>query len=190
MSIFSHPRYHLKKQAIALTGKFRIYDPNGQLVLFSQQKMFKLKEDIRVFADESRSQEVLAILARQVIDFSAAYDVIDSASGQKVGVLRRKGLRSVIRDKWEILDAADRPIGYIEEDSTFLALFRRFLTNLVPQNYDGFIGNTRVADFRQRFNPFRYELDIDFSMDTAGLLDRRLGLAAAILLAAIEGRQQ
>jgi len=30
---------------------------------------------------------------------------------------------------------------------------------------------------------------VDFSMDSAHQLDRRLGLAAAILLAAIEGKQ-
>jgi hypothetical protein len=47
----------------------------------------------------------------------------------------------------------------------------------------------RVADLKQRFNPFRYELDLDFSMDTTNRLDRRLGIAAGILLAAIEGKQ-
>jgi hypothetical protein len=51
------------------------------------------------------------------------------------------------------------------------------------------MGETRVADLRQRFNLFRYELDVDFSFDPARRLDRRLGLAAAILLAAIEGKQ-
>ncbi|HET9914937.1 MAG TPA: hypothetical protein VFQ13_23815, partial [Anaerolineales bacterium] len=63
--IFQFPTYLLKRQALALTGKFRIYDPAGRLVLFSEQKMFKLREDIRVFSDESKSQEVLSIKARQ-----------------------------------------------------------------------------------------------------------------------------
>ena len=57
------------------------------------------------------------------------------------------------------------------------------------QNYDITMGQNVVADLKQRFNLFRYELDIDFSMDTANKLDPRLGIAAAILLAAIEGRQ-
>jgi hypothetical protein len=33
-------------------------------------------------------------------------------------------------------------------------------------------------------------LNLDFTMDTAQQLDRRLGIAAGILLAAIEGRQE
>jgi hypothetical protein len=51
------------------------------------------------------------------------------------------------------------------------------------------VGETRVADLKQRFNPLRYELDLDFSMDTTQRLDRRIGIAAGILLAAVEGKQ-
>jgi uncharacterized protein YxjI len=189
--IFQHPTYLLKRQAIALTGKFRFYDPMGKLVMFSEQKMFKLREDIRVFSDESKAQEVLSIKARQILDFSAAYDVVDTAMNQKVGVLRRKGLRSLLRDEWEVLDASDSVKGLLFEDSVGLALLRRLvLGNWLPQNYDITFGQTRVADLRQNFNLFRYELNLDFSMDTSHQLDRRLGIAAGILLAAIEGRQE
>jgi len=189
-SIFQYDHYLLKRQVFALTGKFRYYDPNGNLIMFSEQKMFKLREDIRVFADESKMQEVLQIKARQIIDFSAAYDVIDSAYNQKVGVLRRKGMRSILRDEWEVLDANDQLIGQLFEDSPGLAMLRRLLLgSLLPQNYDLTVGGQRVVDLKQRFNLFRYELDVDFSFDTARVLDRRVGLAAGILLAAIEGRQ-
>jgi hypothetical protein len=190
-SAFQKNNYLLKRQAIALTGKFRIYDPNGQLVLYSQQKMFKLKEDIRVFSDENMAQELLLIQARQIIDFSAAYDIIDPAYDQKIGVLRRKGFRSILRDEWEILDAFDQLIGVLQEDSPARALLRRFLLgSLLPQDYDVLIRDQRVADLRQNFNLFRYELNLDFSMDSGKLFDRRLGIAAGILLATIEGRQK
>lgn len=188
--IFQHQSYLLKRQAIALTGKFRFYDPLGNLVMFSEQKMFRLREDIRVYSDETKTQEVLSIQARQIIDFSAAYDVIDTAYNQKVGALRRRGLSSILRDEWEVLNASDNVVGKLFEDSIGLALLRRLLLgSLLPQNYDIALGETRVADLRQNFNPFRYELNLDFSMDTAQRLDRRLGIAAGILLAAVEGKQ-
>ena len=188
---FQHNTYLLKRQVFALTGKFRIYDPMENLVLYSEQKMFRLREDIRVYADEGKTQEVLMIKARQIIDFSAAYDVMDSASGQKVGALRRKGWRSLLRDEWEVLDVNDQIIGLLFEDSMRLALLRRFLLgSLLPQNYDLTLGTERVADLKQCFNLFAYQLDLDFSMDIARKLDRRLGIAAGILLAAIEGKQR
>lgn len=186
---FQYNQYVLKRQVFALAGKFRFFAPDGKLLLFSEQKMFKLREDIRVYSDESKAQEVLMIKARQIVDFSAAYDVVDSATGQKVGALRRKGLASILRDEWEVLDAGDVVLGKLMEDSMGLALLRRFLSNLVPQNYDILFGTDRVADLKQNFNPFTYSLNIDFSMDTDQRLDRRLGLAAGILLAAVEGRQ-
>ena len=189
-SIFQHSSYLLKRQAIALAGKFRMYDPAGNLVMFSEQKMFKWREDIRVYADENKTQEVLSIKARQIVDFSAAYDVVDTALNQKVGALRRKGLRSILRDEWEVLDASDNVKGLLFEDSMGLALLRRFLLgSWLPQNYDISFGEVRVADLKQNFNLFRYELNLDFTMDAGHMLDRRLGIAAGILLAAVEGKQ-
>lgn len=188
---FSHDRYLIKRQVLALTGKVRVYTPGGQLALYSEQKMFKLREDIRAFADESKLTELLWIQARQIIDFSAAYDVVDQISGMKVGALRRKGWSSIMRDTWEILNPLDQVIGIAQEDSAGRAMLRRFLLGaLLPQRYEVLMAGQRpVAHFEQRFNLFRYELDIDFGLEADGL-DHRLGLALGILLAIIEGKQQ
>ena len=188
---FGFSSYVLKRQVFALTGKLRFYNPQGQQVLYVEQKMFRLKEDIRVYADEQKSQEILLIQARQIVDWDAAYDVLDAATGQKVGTLRRKGWSSMVRDEWEVLDANDQPFGVLIEDNLGRALLRRFLLgSLMPQDYDLLIGETRVADLRQKFNFFGYEMIVDFSMDPTNRLDHRLGIAGAILLAIIEGKQQ
>jgi uncharacterized protein YxjI len=188
---FQHDTYLVKRQFLALTGKLRIFDPTGRLALYVEQKMFRLREDIRVWGDETKGREILLINARTIIDFSAAYDVVDPTEGTKVGTLRRRGLKSVLRDEWEVLDNTDRPVGLLFEDSMGMAMLRRFLLGtLLPQNYDIVLGDMRVADLRQRFNPFLYHMDIDFTMDPGRRLDRRLGIAAGILLSIIEGKQQ
>jgi hypothetical protein len=188
---FQFDRYLLKRQFFALTGKLRLFSPRGDLVLYVEQKMLSLKEDIRVYGDEAKTREVLLIKARTIIDFSAAYDIIDAADGATVGTLRRRGLRSVMRDEWDVLDQHDRPIGRLFEDSIGRALLRRMILGvLLPQDYDMTVGDTRVADYKQRFNPFIYNMDIDFRMDVGARLDRRLGTAAAMLLAIIEGKQR
>ena len=189
-SAFQYRSYLLKRQIIALTGKLRIYSPDGRLIMFSQQKMFKLREDIRVYSDESKTEELLFIQARQIIDFSAAYDVHDSLSKERIGTIRRRGWQSLARDEWSILDANEQPLAMLLEDTLQYALLRRFLLgNLLPQDYDIRMGETCIADLKQRFNLFRYELDLDFSADSANRLDRRLGVAAGVLLAIVEGKQ-
>lgn len=187
---FSYPHYLLKRQVLALTGIVRIYNPQGEMVLYSRQRMFRLKEDIRVYRDEGMTQEMLQIRARQVLDFSAAYDVVESTSGVKVGALRRRGWQSLARDEWQILNPNDEVMGTLQEDSLGRALLRRFLLGTwLPQHYVAALGAHPVAEYRQRFHLFRYEIEIDFSADPAQQFDRRLGLAAAILLAIIEGKQ-
>ena len=188
---FSHVTYNLKRQVLALTGKVRVFTPTGHVALYSEQKMFKLREDIRVYSGEDKLSELLWIQARQIIDFAAAYDVFDQTSGMKAGALRRKGWSSIMRDTWEILDPLDQVIGIVREDSPGRALLRRLLLgSLLPQRYEVVQkGEQVMALYTQRFHLFRYEMDIDFSM-APETLDRRLGLAIGILLAIIEGKQQ
>jgi hypothetical protein len=186
----THTQYEIRRQAFKLAGgAFRIYDPSGQLVLFANQKAFRIREDIRLYTDESMQTEALAITTRQIIDWSASYDVVDSASQQKIGALRRRGLASMAQDYWVVLDAEEHEIGHVQEDSLLLALVRRFVTSLLPQRFHMVVDGATVATFSQNFNPFVLKLAVDFSMDDTRTLDRRLGLAAGVLLCAIEGRQ-
>lgn len=188
---FGHTKYLVRRKVFKLWGgAFHIFDAAGSVVLYSRLKAFKLKEDIRLYTGEDMATEVLVIKARKILDFSSAYDVFDPAlGGEKIGALKRKGLKSLLKDEWIFMDAADREIGLIKEDSLVLALVRRFLTNLIPQTYEGDINGSRVCQFKQNFNPFVMKVTLDFSPDRNALLDRRLGLAAAVLLCAIEGKQ-
>ena len=185
----THDSYVVRRKFLRIVGnEFRVFDPAGSQVLFSKQKAFKLREDIRVWSGDDMQTEVLWIHGRQIVDFSAAYDVIDSTTGQKVGAFKRKGLKSVVRDEWVLMDANDQEIGLFQEDSVGMAILRRFI-NIIPQKFHMQVGNTHVANLRQNWNPFVVKVTVDFSPDTQRLLDKRLGIAVAILHSAIEGRQ-
>lgn len=187
---FNHNQYIIRKKVFSVLGaKFHIYDSAEELVLYSQLKAFKLKEDIVLYTDESMDKELIRIKARSIVDFSATYDVHDTETGEHIGALRRKGLKSILKDEWIILDSHDMEIGKIKEDSTAMALLRRFI-NIIPQKYNVEMNGMTLSSFHQNFNPFVTKITADFSDDSKGLLDRRLGLAAGILLCAIEGKQE
>jgi len=191
---FSLNTYLVRRKVLKiLGGAFHIYDPSGNVIAYSKMKAFKLKEDIRLYTGEDMGTELLTIQARAIIDFSAAYDVYDPRAREKVGALRRRGFKSMFRDEWLVLDAADAQVGLIQEDSTGLALVRRFIdaaSLLFPQKYSVQMGGREVATFKQNFNPFVYKLTVDLSGDPRGALDRRLAMGAALLMAAVEGKQQ
>ena len=187
---FGQSRYMIRRKFFKLFGgAFHIYDEAGNVAFYSKMKAFKLKEDLRIYSGEDMQEELLTIQARSILDFGATYDVTDATTGERVGALRRKALSSILRDTWLVLDVNEQEVGKVEEDSMLLALVRRFLTNLIPQTFSGTMGDVRVFTFRQHFNPFIQKIDLDFSVDTQRRLDRRLGIAAAVLLCAIEGRQ-
>lgn len=187
---FNVTQYMAKRVVFTFGGAFRIFDNSGNLLFYSRQKLFKLREDIRVFDGADMQQEILSIKARQIIDFSAAYDVIDSATQEKVGALRRRGFKSMFKDHWEILDRHDTLFATIKEDSMAMALLRRYLLNIIPQTYlIETVSGQEIGTIRQRFNPFVHTFNVNFSADQGEALDRRVGVAAVILLLAIEGRQ-
>ena len=186
--LFELDRYLIRRQVLKVFGSsFHVFD-GDRIVGFSNQKAFKLKEDIRVYTDESMAEELLRVHARKIIDFSSAYDIIDATSGKKVGAARRKGFKSIARDSWELLDAEDQPLAQLSEDSIAMALLRRLLSNLVPQSFHLESAGDEPIVFKQRFNPFIYKLEVEVPRDST--LDRRLIFGAAVLIAAIEGRQE
>ena len=189
---FTHTSYLVRRKVLKLFGgAFHIYGPAGELIGFSKMKAFKLKEDIRVYTDEEMRYELLIIQARQMIDWGASYDVWDPAVRQKVGALRRKAWKSFVKDEWLLLDPWDREIGLIQEQGSVMALARRFIewvSVIFPQRYVVSVAGQPVATFQQNYNPFVYKLNVDMT-GVRGYLDPRLCLAAAIMMAAVEGKQ-
>jgi uncharacterized protein YxjI len=186
---FTHDYYLFRKKVFKIFGgAFHAYDENGGLLFYSKQKAFKLREDFRVYTDESQTQELLTIKTPQILDLGATYNVKDATTGQPVGALRRKAFKSIIQDEWVILSGDGREVGKLAETSIFGALASRFI-KLIPQTYEITSNDGRkIAKIQQRFNPFvlKYSMSI-FGPDVP--IDRRLVISAGILLAAIEGRQ-
>ena len=185
--------YTIRRKVIKLFGAaFHIYNPEGGLVGYCKQKAFKLREDIRVYTDETCSQEFIVIRARSIIDFSATYDVT-LGDGSAIGSLRRKGMASTfIRDAWQVFNAEGRHVADLTEDGSLLAFARRFVefvALLSPQKFTmSRLDKTPIARFRQHFNLFVYRLSIAVERDDPELDDLVI-LAAGCLIAAIEGRQ-
>lgn len=190
---FSSDNYVIRKTFFKVFGSsFRIYDEFGRLVFFSNQKALRLKEDFRLFADETMQYELLAMKARQILDIGVTFDIFDSRTKEHIGCLRRKGLKSIFRDEWLILDPKEQEIAVIHEESGLLAIFRRvssWFSLLSPQTFIGRIDDNQIFQFRQGINPILKSVSLDYSYDQSGQLDRRLGIAAGVLLCGIEGKQ-
>ncbi len=190
MAQFDTDKVRARKKFWALAGQVFIEDEQGNLLAYVKQKLFKLREDITVYSDEAMTVPLLNIKARQIIDFSAAYDVTDVATGQKVGALKRKGFKSIVKDEWILMDSSDTVIAKVTETSMGMAILSK-LISLIPQHYQILSNSdqTPLATIDQKFAFFVHKFEADYSLDSAKKIDRRLGIAALIMLLLIEGRQ-
>lgn len=107
---------NLSFKKLAIASQIYIRDSNGTLLGYVKQKLFKLKEDINIFADESQTQIRFNIKADRVIDFSARYNFTDS-SGRSIGSIKRQGMRSIWKANYDIADASGNQAYNIKEEN-------------------------------------------------------------------------
>ena len=184
-ALFTTDRYYIQTKFLKIFGgTFWFKNSDDQVIAYSKQKRFKLKEDIVLYADETCAQPLLSIKARSVIDFGATYDIVDMTTGENLGAARRKGLKSIFKDTWKILDANGNEYAELVEDS--VAILRRFVP-LIPAKYHFSIQGQHDIMMHQRFNPIIKKTDI--LIPEGHPLDRRVIAAVALLNSVIEGRQ-
>lgn len=207
MSALVDPNQHdvflLRQKWTMVINRYRFSLPNadgseGEPFCFVEQQRFKFKEDIRFFLDESKTTELLRIKARQRFDPSARYD-ITGPGGEKIGEIQKAFGASLLRSTYVLYDAAGQETCRATEKSMAVALLRRvvgfipYIENFadwlpIPYHFvfkrgdDVLVENTRQA---WKFND---HYTIDCSGDPERTLDRRLVLAAAVGMDALQAR--
>ena len=109
----------LKFKITTLSSDFTITDSNENSLAYVRQKMFRLKEDVVVFNNESKSQENFRIRANQWIDFNASYAITDSF-GKNLGKIARKGMRSIWKATYNIFDQNDTQKYKVQEENAWV----------------------------------------------------------------------
>jgi uncharacterized protein YxjI len=199
-----HDRFELRQRFRPIVNQyeFTLPPPEGEKagppVAFVEQKRFKFKEDIRFYADESKTTELLRIKARQRFDPRARYDVTDPA-GNKVGEIQKVFGESLLRSTYRLYDAAGNEVAVVTEKSLGVALFRR-LVGFIPyvDNFADWLpipyhfvfkrGEEILGTHSRATWKFRDTYHLDLTADPQRTIDRRLVLAIAVGLDALQAR--
>jgi uncharacterized protein YxjI len=170
----------------------------GERICFVEQKRFKFKEDIRFYVDESKTDELLRIKARQRFDPRATYDVTDE-EGVKIGEIQKVFGKSLLRSTYRINDASGTELAIVTEKSLPVALFRRlvgfipYVDNVadwlpIPYHFVFLRGEQVIGENTRRMWKIRDFYTIDMAPDADRTLDRRLVLAIAVGMDALQAR--
>jgi hypothetical protein len=198
----AHDRFVLRQKFTLAINRYVFSIPDGASdgvpFCFVEQKRFKFKEDIGFFADETKTQPLMRILARQRFDPKARYD-ITTAAGLPIGQIQKVFGASLLRSTYALFTPDGQEICRATERSLAVALFRRGVelvpylgswSDWLPIPYDFiFVRDGRVlATNRRRRWKLGDVYDIDASADTERVLDRRLLLAATVGMDALQAR--
>lgn len=169
--------YTLVRPLFSWRRVYRVYGPDGSLAAFVEQPWFRLRGELVMYADEEQLQPILVLKNRRVAAVNMEHDLFDALSGQRLGVIRTRGLRSMFRDTWEILDADERLAGQMVEDGP--AFWRR-LIRLLPGCHHIELGGREVARIRQIFHFFRREFAL-YILDVDDPIEPRFAIACALI---------
>ena len=114
---------------LALAPQIKVTDDAGNTVCYVKQKMFKLKEAVNVFRDQTQQQLLCEIKADRIIDWSANYHFYDT-SGETFGSVRRKGVRSIWKAHYEVFDEDGNHESTISELNPMAKVADSFLGEL------------------------------------------------------------
>jgi hypothetical protein len=185
-------RFEIEQLIRPMVNLYRI-SANGAPVAFVRQKRMAIKEDIRFFRNENETEELFRIKARAIMEFGGRYDVT-APDGEKIGVLGKVFGKSLLRSTWSIMDASEEELAIAKERSQLWAIVRRVI-DAVP--YGDFIpivfhfridrGEQHLGDFTRALG-VRDRYTLDLSNDPERTIDRRLAIALAIALDALQSR--
>ena len=198
-----HDRFLLRQRIRPVINQYEFFLPGedgtpGPPICFVEQKRFKFKEDIRFYTDEGKTQEILRIKARQAFDPRARYDVTD-ASGAKIGEIQKVFGKSLLRSTYAVFDAGGEETAQASERSLFVALVRRFVGLVpyigdvadwlpIPYHFDFKRGDTVLGTHERQLFKLRDIYTIDMSGDPERSVDRRLVMALAVGMDALQAR--
>ncbi len=117
---------NFKFKVTSLSNDFSATDAYGNVIAYVRQKMFKLKEDISIYSDESKSKEIYKIKADRWLDFSAAYSLLDE-NGSEIGKIVRQGWRSIWKTNYELIDQFGTAQYVIREENAWIKVMDSIL---------------------------------------------------------------
>jgi len=114
-----------------VSNDFTATDASGKTIFFVREKLFKLRDHINVYRDESKKEILYDLVSNKIIDFQQTF-TITNAQKQIVGKVRKKTVRSVIKATYHLQDAEGNHIYTIKERNASVRILDFIFDELVP----------------------------------------------------------
>jgi uncharacterized protein YxjI len=198
---FDYDRYLVDQLIRPVANLYRVTPlavgetPAGPPIAYVRQKKLAIKEDIRFYADENQTQELFRVKARSMLDMGGSrYDIF--VEDERIGMIWHKFRESLLRSTWHIGGADEQEVALARESSTAVGIARRAIDFVpyvgefvpIPYNFEIVINGDVVGNMNRRFLRVRDQYVLDLSGDRERKIDRRIAVALAVGLDALQNR--
>ena len=121
MSMYDYP-LKLRFKLLALAPRIIVTDAKDREILFVSQKIFKLKEDIRIYPNQQKEHEIYNIRAEKILDFNTRYNFFTADTQDHIGSVKAKGWRSIWSATYMIDNENGMQTNYITEDNPWVKI--------------------------------------------------------------------
>lgn len=179
-NIYQKNEFTVNQHIFSLTNKNTITDENDDIIGFSKQKLFKFKDEIRIYKSKDMNEEVFRIKRKNIIDVNANFELIDSVYDSTFGYLKKKVLESVGKNKYVFLGPNGGEIGEIRLSGSLGGAVKSSIKG--KWNYEILYNGDIVGSMKEKMTLTKYMFKINFSSDLDFKLDRRYPISAALCI--------
>lgn len=183
-SVLEENEFVIDQKLISIGKKYIIKNKKRDRVAYCERESF-FKEGLTVYDDENKQKQLFSIRQISLTKFTGLFEVLD-AEDEVVGYLRRKGVKSLVRDEWVILEEKKNEIGTAKSDYLLKDLARMKYFRSIPYRYEIIQQGKKIGVYKQRFTLLKRSYKLQMKKDTEQKIDRRLLLSLSICLDAVE----
>jgi hypothetical protein len=178
--------YRVRRKILAVGNKYYIENRQGGLLGFSMKKLFRIKDDIRIFSDEGMVDELFRVQQENIVDDWGTWAVIDSKTGACIGKMKRRYLSNFGVDEYALLGPNNVQLGRVVESSG-RGLARKYLPigGLIPEQVRVEYLGRQVSEVKQQFQVIGDTWEVE-CQSLPQEFDRRTLLTTMLIMGMVE----
>lgn len=168
-----------------------------EIVGYAKQKRLALREQFKLFGDETRTEVVATSKARSVMDFGPTFDVYDGTQ-KPLAIFKKEFKKSLLTSTWSIYDPQMKNILFqVSEKSVPIAIFRRlwefipFVSEVMPfplRFHFSIISGGKIVGEYTKITTIRDHYALSMDEAQAKKLAEPAWMVLAVLLDAMQSR--
>lgn len=128
---YSYP-LQVRFKLLAFAPRIAVTDSKDKQILYSEQKVFALREAIKIYNNENDKRQIYSIKTNQILDFGAQYFFYTGTNTTNpIGSIKEQGLKTLFKATYTLFDNVKKEKYRIVESNAWIKVLDGILS-MIP----------------------------------------------------------